>query len=214
MVQQDYFSQFQNETIQIEIKFVTGSGKTVLDLSNLVDIYAHADLIFIMNEHDHINVNAFLTIGRLCELYRRAASGIICLQESNPEGTFEQSEEYVTVSHFNPHRHIPKTRLYGQWYNCGPEWVNPIILRPSIPFHNSTLVRPFPVPSDQYVRYFTLPESEYPNPKTPVFPVTTSETTLKAIEVTISRLKQKRTIYPSSIRPRTNSRPLLSMMNR
>jgi len=34
------------------------------------------------------------------------------------------------------------------------------------------------------VRYFTLPESEYRNPKTPVFPVTTSVTTLKAIEVT------------------------------
>ena len=57
------------------------------------------------------------------------------------------------LPYLKPHTKIPKITLNQTWYNCGPEWSNPIVLRPLIDLRGNATVTTITFAKDAYIRY-------------------------------------------------------------
>jgi len=95
-----------------------------IEIQHFVGQYSNADLIFLLNEHDFINIGNLLNLDTICDLYSTTQSNILCVRKKDFKEKFAKK--------------IPKIFIQNNWYNCGPEWSNPIIFRPTTIFQKVT----------------------------------------------------------------------------
>jgi hypothetical protein len=104
-----------------------------------IEIIKSSDLILLLNEHDFININHFFNQNKICEFKKTAKTDIICFRE-NPAKSIWQANviqnDFIYVKSLTQNsKTIPKIFINGRWFNCGPEWINPILFQPKM-FNN------------------------------------------------------------------------------
>ena len=113
-------------------------------------------MILLLNEHDFLNINHFFTQNKICEFKQTAEKSIICFREIATKTVSQPNaieNEYILVNSFTKDsKFIPKIEINGRWFNCGPEWINPILFRPKI-FNNRFMPEVTEITTAEYVRY-------------------------------------------------------------
>ena len=142
VVHDQYYTLVQSQvhSIHFEYDFIHPNPQKPTDpieLAATIERYAKADLIFVLNEHDFLNIGNLLNIDTICNIYNRTANHVLCLRQKIQHLRFQPAAGYVSVEGFKPNRNIPKLEIHGKWYNCGPEWLNPIVFRPMSHTHES-----------------------------------------------------------------------------
>ena len=107
-----------------------------------IEIIKSSDLILLLNEHDFININHFFNKNKICKFKKTAEKDIICFREAPTKTIWQENEkqnDFIYVKSFTENlQTIPKILINGRWFNCGPEWINPILFQPKM-FDNQIL---------------------------------------------------------------------------
>ena len=107
-----YYTLIQSnlKTIHFEYEFIRqhpDRPDDAIEIDYLIRRFADADLIFLLNEHDFLNLGSLMNIDTICELYTKTAANVLCLRQNEPHQKFETKSSFIYVDGFKPRRNIP-----------------------------------------------------------------------------------------------------------
>lgn len=70
MVHRQYEDLLQQhlQPVDIQITFIHGSPEHSIELKDKLEMYAEAELLFIFNEHDFLNIGTLMNLDTICQL--------------------------------------------------------------------------------------------------------------------------------------------------
>ena len=115
--------QQHKETVDIQFKFIHGSPEYSIEMKDKLETYAEAELLFIFNEHDFLNIGSLMNLDTICQLgWLRSHHWSLSQQQEKPfcpSFLFSQSRiGKFSITFIDWLERIPRQIVLscGRWY--------------------------------------------------------------------------------------------------